>query len=154
MVKKKVFKCEIEQYLQDGWTKEMPQEKRDKQSKALKVYFKKFETSSCSHNVTEETKKLISENTKKGMQKAKENGKQIGHITGTTAPNKGKRYITDGKISKVWPNDKEIPEGWRAGQTQNKRTDPYICVHNETERKRISPNDLDKYLNDGWIRGH
>ena len=116
---KNILLEELEEYLEKGWKKGMLKENIEKSRQSLLKYFEENGTSICSHKISEETKIKISNGTKLGMKKAKEAGKQIGHKKGEPAPNKGKKYITNGEINKIWPEDKELPSGWRWGQTQH-----------------------------------
>lgn len=116
---KSILLEELEEYLKKGWKKGVLKEYIEKSRNGLLKYYEENGTSNCSHQWSEEAKIKISNGTKLGMKKAKEAGKQIGHKKGEPAPNKGKKYITNGEKNKIWPEDKELPPGWRWGQTQH-----------------------------------
>lgn len=77
--------------------------------------------------------------------------------------NAGKRCITNGEITRYISIDSDIPEGWRLGQTsrisheqrmaQGADLSKRIYVTKGTENKRIYPDDLDKYISQGWRKG-
>lgn len=77
--------------------------------------------------------------------------------------NAGKRCITDGEITRYISIDADIPEGWELGQTsrisheqriaQGADLSRRIYVTKGTANKRIYPDDLDKYISQGWRKG-
>lgn len=62
---------------------------------------------------------------------------------------KGKRYITDGNVNKIYSDGDEIPEGWYFGLTRHKKEKRFF-ITNGVESRKILINDE---IPEGWYKG-
>lgn len=84
-------------------------------------------------------------------------------MIGNVPFNKGKKIITNGKISKYISESDDIPEGWKKGsqlnlseaQIERKKEimSGRIYFTKGAINKRIYPDEIEKYISDGWRKG-
>ena len=155
---KHIFKEELDEYLNSGWKLGRVSEATEWSRKGSKKgqEAKKLNGTFSGFKIPEERKKLISKNTKIGMEKARNMGKQIGRTSGFTSCHKGKIQITDGIKNRYIFADEPIPTGWHRGSTQNHKNEKSIkrvCLSKNGIVKYVPEKELEHYLLQGWKQG-
>lgn len=155
---KHISKEELDEYLNSGWKLGRVSEATEWSRKGSKKgqEAKKLNGTFSGFKIPEERKKLISKNTKIGMEKARNMGKQIGGTSGFTSCHKGKIQITDGIKNRYIFADEPIPTGWHRGSTQNHKNEKSIkrvCLSKNGIVKYVPEKELEHYLLQGWKQG-
>jgi hypothetical protein len=147
---KHILKDELDEYLAKGWQQGMSDKNKAICAKSLPHGRKP------GFVIAQETRDLISTNTKKAMIKAKENGKQIGRKAGEEygfCYTKGKIHINNG-VKDIVIDEQDFLNypGWVKGGLQKKRSG-YIYMNKEGVNKRVNLHEISSHLDDGYQKG-
>ncbi len=107
---------------------------------------------------SEETKKKISKSSKGKPKSEEDNKKNSEAHLGKTATEETKKLMSKAHLGKTATEEAKKLMSKAKENKYNGENNPmygthYMWIHSSTENKRVKPEELQSYLNEGWIKG-